>query len=91
MDMIRDTMRLIGSAPPQQEIKCGDLDEFVAAVKRQTGKDVIKASREFATFNGIEVKVSPHVPIDKAIVLENGQVKSIIDLRALSPKEPTDG
>jgi hypothetical protein len=81
IDMLRDAARKMGSPPPKQEIKCGDLDEFIAAIKRQTGQDAVRLSRSLGFFKGIEVKVSAAVPVDKAIVLEDGQVKSIINLR----------
>jgi hypothetical protein len=81
MDMLRDAAKKIGAQPPHQEIKCGDLGEFIAAVKRQTGQDVIRQSKSLGFIGGIEVKVSAAVPVDKAIVLEDGQVKSIVNLR----------
>lgn len=81
IDMLRDAAKKMGSPPPRQEIKCGDLDEFIAAIKRKTGQSVHKVSREYGVFSGIEVTVSPAVPIDKAIVIVDGQVKSIINLR----------
>jgi hypothetical protein len=81
IDMMRDAMRKVGTPPPCQEIKCGNLDEFVAAIERKTGKAVHKVSNSSGVFSGIEVKVSPLIPTDKAVVLVDGEIKSIIDLR----------
>ena len=81
MHMIRDAMAKVGEPPPRQEIKCGDIDEFVAAIDRKTGQTVLRMSKSYAVYAGIEVKVSPHVPIDKAVVIEGGEIKSIINLR----------
>lgn len=91
MDMLRDAMRKIGPIAPKQEIKCGDLDEFIHAVKRQTGSDITKVSRSQGSFCGIEVRVSPLVPVDKAVVLEGGQVKSIINLQTETNATPDCG
>jgi len=81
IDIIRDALHKMGPAYPHQEIKCGNMDEFIHAVKRRTGQEIVKTSKTCAYFCGVEVQVSPHVPIDKAVVIVDGMAKGIIDLR----------
>lgn len=89
IDILRDVDRMLVTPPPKQEIQCGDLDEFIAAVKRHSGNHVHKLSKHIGNFGGVKVEVSPYVPVDKAVVLEDGQVKSLINLRGngLEPSE----
>lgn len=81
LEMMREAMRKIGPPPPKQEIHCGDMDEFIHAFQRKTGREVERQSKHFGTFGGIEIRTSKAVPVDKAIVFEDGEIKSIIDLR----------
>jgi hypothetical protein len=82
LDMMREAMRKVGPPPPKLEIHCGDMDEFIHAVLRLTGREVVRHSKHMGSLCGIEVRASKAVPVDKAIVLEDGQIKSIINLRA---------
>lgn len=81
MEMLLDAKRRLGAPPPRQQIRCGNLDEFMAAIERQTGQSCVKTSKITAIFGGVEVVVSRSVPVDKAVVFEGGMIKSIIDLR----------
>ncbi|MFV1535193.1 hypothetical protein VWX96_17335 [Phaeobacter sp. A90a-4f] len=81
LDMMLEVMRKVGPPPPKQEIHCGDMDEFIHAFQRRTGQEVARHSKHMGSFGGIEIRTSKAVPVDKAIVFEDGKIKSIINLR----------
>ena len=78
---IQEAIERMKEPPVHQEILCGNLEELCRAVKRRTGVRVIRTSPDTAVWGAVDVRVSPNLPQDRAALLENGEVKTIIDLR----------
>lgn len=89
MDMLKDAHRkTMESAPPPTEIQIGSPLRFREAMKAKGA--LIEGREDRMIFGGVPVVFHPAIPEHIAVIVEGGQVKSIINLNSESG-EQSDG
>jgi hypothetical protein len=86
IDMLKDAQRkLMASAPPPSEIQVGSPLRFREAMKAKGA--LIEGREDRMIFGGVPVVFHPAVPEHIAVIVEGGQVKSIINLNSESKEQ----
>lgn len=82
-DMIKDVHRkAMESVPPPTEIQVGSPVRFREVMKERGGP--IEGREDRMIFGGVPVVFHPAIPEHIAVIVEGGQVKSIINLNSES-------
>lgn len=86
IDMLKDAQRkLMAIAPPPSEIQVGSPLRFREAMRDRGA--LIEGREDRMVFGGVPVVFRPALPEHIAVIIEGGQVKSVINLNS----EPGEG
>ena len=94
--MIEAVLRSAGAHPKRVvDIQCGSVERLVAEISKHVDlRPAPKGAANSATFMGVPVVENDRIPADFAVVVVNGKVANIIDMRPaerISSEEPRNG
>lgn len=85
LEMLRAAWRSLGGKPIPSEIQVGSPRRFSEAMKERGG--VLDRRGDRMNVSGVPVVFNAHLPEHLALVIENGEIATVVDLS----KSPTEG